>query len=52
MVSLVEATVAAFEATIRLDDSRELERRIAVHSWNSELDVPGSIYRPGKKSSS
>ena len=50
MVGLVEATVAAFEATICLDDSREMERPIAGHSWNRELDAPGSINRPGKKS--
>ena len=50
MVGLVEATVAAFEASICLGDSRELERRIAEHTWNHELDTSGSINRPGKKS--
>ena len=52
MVGLVEATVAAIEATICLDDSREMERTIAEHTWNRELDALGSINRPGKKSSS
>ena len=50
MVGLVEATVAAFEATICLDVSREIERAIAGHSWNRELDAPGGINRAGKKS--
>ena len=43
MVGLVEATVAAFEATICLDVSRELERPIAEHSWNRELDASGGV---------
>ncbi len=47
---LVEATVAACEAPICLDDAREMERPIAEHSWNRELDTSGSINRPGKKS--
>ena len=50
MVGLVEATVAACEATICLDDSSEMEWSIAEHSWNRELDAMGSINRPGKKS--
>jgi len=50
MIGLVEATVAAFEATIRLDDSREMERSMAEHSWKRELHALGSINRPSKKS--
>jgi hypothetical protein len=50
MVGLVEATVAAFEPPICLDDSREMERPIAEHSWNRELNASGSINRPAKKS--
>ncbi len=50
MVGLVEATVAAFEAPICLDDPREMERSIAEHSWNRELDTSGSINCPGKQS--
>ena len=49
-IGLVEATVAAIEATICLDDSSEMERSIAEHSWNRELDAMGSINRPGKRS--
>ncbi len=47
---MVEATVAACEAPVCLDDSREMERPIAEHSWNRKLDTSGSINRPGKKS--
>jgi hypothetical protein len=50
MVGLVEATVAAFEASICLGDSREMERPIAEHSWNRELDASSSINGPGEKS--
>lgn len=50
MVGWVEATVATFEATICLDDAREMQRSIAEHSWNGELDASGSINCPGKKS--
>ncbi len=50
MVGLVEATVVTCEATICLDDASEIERSIAGHAWNRELDALGSINRPGKKS--
>jgi len=50
MIGLVEATVAAFEAPICLDDPRKMERPITEHSRDRELDAPGNINCPGKLS--